>query len=86
MPKNYFLYKQQIPFEINVYCSKLEVKLKRNIRKNDYHDHSKIFSDEKDEINKKLLILEKGKDNCTISDFIDFLQHLNIILFILLFI
>ena len=50
----------------------IEVKLERKNRRNNYQDHSQIFLVEMETINKKILILEKGKEKYTISDFIDF--------------
>ena len=79
MPKNYYFYNEQIPFEINVDCSKLKlliksigIRLRRKRRKNIHKEHSKAQEYYNETINKKLLILEKGKDNYAISDYIDF--------------
>ena len=79
MPKNYFFYDEEIPFEINIDCSKLDLKIKslavslsRKERRNYATDYTKIMFYESSEIVSKIIKLEKGLANYSISDSINF--------------
>ena len=79
LPKNYFYYDEQIPFEINLDCSKLEMNIKsigvilqRRTHKNNKEDHSISARTAHDDINKKVINLEKGLSRYDISDFLLF--------------
>jgi hypothetical protein len=79
MPKNYFFYDEEIPFEINIDCSKLDLKIKslavslsRKERRNYANDLTKIRYYESSEIVSKIIKLEKGLANYSISDSINF--------------
>ena len=77
--KNYFFYNEQIPFEINIDASNLDLEIKgvniyliRRRSMNNLKDHSEAKSMSEDKINEKNLIWEKGLRNNFISDFINF--------------
>ena len=75
IPKNYFYYDEIIPFEVNLDCSQLKLNIKsigvilhRKTCKNRVEDHSKPLVWRPEDINKKVINLEKGLSTYDIKD------------------
>jgi hypothetical protein len=79
IPKNYFFYNENIPFEVNLDCSNLKMEIKSlkiklirmeklNLKENYLQSRSSF----RKTINKKIIDLEKGLKNYHISDFLEF--------------